>query len=332
MSYRRACRKRKALVRNNAELADILIEAAWTSDIGPIRLAIAAHGKSIFRSLAGRYRRAIAGLQSLCREKLPGRLQDRLFLLDKLIAAQLARRILEGEGEFGQAVLGSVWASERTQWAVVEALLTWANEAEREDSALNLLALAPSVDSQGCSTLASELESALAAFRTAFTKVAEFIRPSTIDILALVDFEQAPLESVSAKLDIWSAILHDFDSWVSAREALETLRSWKMEMLAEGLKDGTIQSSEAKPMADLLIAEALWHCARSDDPALDEIDGTLRSEIVSQFRVSTEGVLNLPGRKCSHAISNKDRAVNLARCLSYEQRSARSGAICRSAS
>jgi hypothetical protein len=239
----------------------------------------------MFRSLIGRYRRAIADLRSLCRESPPKRLQDRLALLDKLIAAQLARRKLGDEREFGCAVLGSIWAFETTQWTAVEALLTWANEAEHESSTLNLLALAPSVDSSSCAAVASEVDSAMTAFRTAYTRVAEFIRPSIVDILGVVDIELAPLSSISAKLDIWNGTLQDFDSWVSAREALETLGTWKMEILAEGLEDGSIQSSEVKAMADLLIGEALWHCAHSDSPALDEIDGNLRSEIVSQFRV-----------------------------------------------
>jgi hypothetical protein len=76
----------------------------------------------MFRSLIGRYRRAIADLRSLCRESPPKRLQDRLALLDKLIAAQLARRKLGDEREFGCAVLGSIWAFETTQWTAVEAL------------------------------------------------------------------------------------------------------------------------------------------------------------------------------------------------------------------
>jgi very-short-patch-repair endonuclease len=268
---------------SNAELADVLVDPAWRSDACPVRLAIAAHGKSIFRSFAGRYQRALADLRSLCREKPPRRLQDRLVLLDKLIAAQSARRKLEDEEEFGQAALGPVWASERTQWTIAEGLLAWADKAEHENSNLDLLALAPSVDHQSCATLASELEWAVAAFLYAYAVVADFVRPNIVDILGVAEVEQALLSSISATLDKWGAALQDFDGWVSAREALEALSSWKMEMLAEGLRNGNIHASEAKPMADLLIAEALWHCACLDNPTLDEIDGTLRSEVVSEF-------------------------------------------------
>jgi very-short-patch-repair endonuclease len=275
----------KLLSSNKSEINDVVTEAAWAADSGSIRLIIASHGKSIFRLLIGSYQRAIADLRSLCRQSLPKTLRNRLALLDKLIAGQFARRKLVDETEFGREVLGSVWALEGTRWAAVDALLSWANEAEHENSTLDLLTLAPTVDGSSCLTLASEVNAAVMAFQTAYARIAEFTRPSIVEIFGVDDFELVPLSSISTKLEKWSAALYDFDSWVSAREALETLSTWQMEILAEGLKNGSIAPSDAKPMADLLIAEALWQCARLDNPTLDEIDGTLRSEIVSQFRV-----------------------------------------------
>ena len=55
-------------------------------------------------------------------------------------------------------------------------------------------------------------------------------------------------------------------------------------MIASGLYDGSLEPPLARPKTDLLLAEALWRRARSDDPVIDEIDGTQRSESVDNFR------------------------------------------------
>jgi hypothetical protein len=73
------------------------------------------------------------------------------------------------------------------------------------------------------------------------------------------------------------------------KEALTTsrkvaLNQHGLEEIATGLTNGSVQSGEAGPMTDLLIAEALWARACADDPVLNTIDGSERSRIVSDFR------------------------------------------------
>jgi len=65
---------------------------------------------------------------------------------------------------------------------------------------------------------------------------------------------------------------------------LEALDRHGLAEIAAGLTNGSIQAGEAGPMTDLLIAEALWSRACSDDPSLNTIDGSERSQIVSDFR------------------------------------------------
>ena len=65
---------------------------------------------------------------------------------------------------------------------------------------------------------------------------------------------------------------------------LKTLRQWNVQNIVEGLEDGTIGPDAVRSIFDLLVAAALWKAARADDPNLDRIDGTLRSETVATFR------------------------------------------------
>jgi very-short-patch-repair endonuclease len=268
----------------HSELAETLLDSAWEADIGPTRDAIAARGGSIFRPFFGSYRRAVVHLRSLCRAQAPGKRTDQLLLLDKLAGAQSAFQKLNEEKEFGSAALSPIWAMENTPWQVATVLLTWANTAQQTDLTADLVGLAPFVDSRSCASIASELETVLSAFRAAYSNVAAFVRPDTKQTLGVDDIEEASISAISARIDTWISALADFDNWVVAREALGALNRHGLEIVADGLTNGSIQAGEAGPMTDLLIAEALWARACSDDPVLNTIDGSERSQIVSDFR------------------------------------------------
>jgi len=177
----------KAWSSNCAEIVGCVEESSWPVNTGSIRYAIAVRGKSVFRIFSPRYRQAVTDLRSLCRGKPPRKTKERLALLAKLIMAQSARRKLEMERDFGSAVLGSIWASEKTRWTAVEALLAWAEEADKCDAPFDFFALALAGDDQVCTSLANDLEKALSAVRAAFLRISEIVRPSATEIFGIAD-------------------------------------------------------------------------------------------------------------------------------------------------
>jgi len=267
-----------------ADLSARVIDSAWDADAVPIRHAIAAHGKSLFRVLVREYRHAVADMRGFFRGEIPSQIRDRVRLLDVLVAGQAARRQLRADAEFGTAVFGRTWAAEGTSWSTADALLAWSTEARRESSLDHILALAVSVNVELCRRLASELDHCLADFWEAFERMAEIVWPDAAENELAPSIGRTPLQALARRFDEWLERLDDFNDWIAAREALETLRRWDLQLIANGLEQGDIRAAEAKPMTDLLIAEALWRCACADDPTLNEIDGVYRTETVSQFR------------------------------------------------
>ena len=268
----------------NAELAGRVVESALDCDLVSLHQVIAAHGRSVFRCFLARYRKAVGDLRGICREAPPRRLKDRLSLLDELLAARAARRGIEDQREFGQAVLGPIWAAQDTRWPDAEALLAWANEAADANPPPGITALAPAVDAKACAELADRLEAAIGMFEAAFAAVSEIVRPSCIDIFGVAAIEDAPLSLICERLDKWTAAVADINLWTSARNALDAARRWGFGPIADGLADGGINAREALPMADLQIAEALWRCACSDDPDLPRLEGGARDATVTEFR------------------------------------------------
>jgi very-short-patch-repair endonuclease/KaiC/GvpD/RAD55 family RecA-like ATPase len=266
-----------------AELANSVTATAWSFDIPPVREAIASHGSSAFRIFSGPYRRALRDYRSICANRPPRQSPERLALLDKILLAQSARRIIDEEDDFGREVFGTLWASEDTSWGEAGNTLKWAADADRNETPCNLFGLANTTDEKSCQSTAISLETAISAFRQTLVSAFDIVRPNTADAFG-GEMEDVPLTVVSDRLNRWIESLHDFNDWVSANEALETLRRWGMETIAESLKIGDITPAEVWPIVDLLVAEALWSVARSDDPTLDQIEGPLRTETVSTFR------------------------------------------------
>jgi len=267
-----------------ADLEDQLLTKAWTFDAEPIRLAISSRGRSPLRWLSGRYRQAIADLRGICKAKPPRRLQTRLSLLDDLITAQNARSKIDDEREFASVTLGSLWVAESTSWSAVQALVDWSKGAAEFAPDLNLFALAPSADRASCAKLANQLETEIASLRASIDEVSQIVRPDFGVVFNAEDVDSALLPVVREKIAQWTPAVDTFNDWVAAREALEMLDQWQMRQVREGLATGSIGASEARPIADLLIAEALWSAALSDDPNLDLIDEVRRTETVTSFR------------------------------------------------
>jgi very-short-patch-repair endonuclease len=267
-----------------AALAERVVESAWDCELDKVRQIIAAYGRSAFRHWIARYRGAVNELRGCCRGKPPRRLEERLGLLDGLIAARAARREIENEDQFGRAVLGPIWAAENTRWPAVAALLAWIGEAAEAGEGPDLTALAASVDAPACGALADRLEAAIDAFGVAFAKVSEVVRPGSADLFGAAGAEHAPLEVICDRLDKWSAAVADINLWTDARITLDAVRSWGFGAIADGLNDGSIGAGEARAIAELQIAEALWRCACADDPELPRLDGGARDATIAEFR------------------------------------------------
>jgi hypothetical protein len=61
----------KLWVSRKSELVGCADESAWLPNIGQIRYAIAARGKSVFRIFSRRYKQALSDFQTLCPGVLP---------------------------------------------------------------------------------------------------------------------------------------------------------------------------------------------------------------------------------------------------------------------
>ena len=119
-------------------------------------------------------------------------------------------------------------------------------------------------------TLAAEIESASAELQAALGRIVSLTGAEPTPILGTMSWGDAPITGVAGVIGGWQKSLDAYNDWVGAREALDIVREFGLELIAHGLYDGSLEPSTVRSKTDLLVAEALWRRARFHDPVIDE--------------------------------------------------------------
>jgi very-short-patch-repair endonuclease len=249
---------------------------------GPLLLALRADGPSFFRRFSKRYRQALADLRALCKEKPPKKLKERIELVEKLRDAQARRHAFSGKAAFLSAVLGPVWNGTQTDWREAIALKNWTRVALSRLGKERLVEMAARSQDLGTfNKFGDRLEHHTQKATKAVAEVANYVAPT---LLGSNNCQEAATSVIRQVVAGWLVNIDKVNDWVFARNAIETLRAEGLELIADRLEVGDLHPAEARSAVDLLIAEALWRRATSDNPGLENIDGTSRSEHVDDFR------------------------------------------------
>ena len=267
------------------EIEDQFKPEAWTCDSGKLLLALRADGPSFLRRFSRRYREANATLRQLLHGIPPKHLKNRIIVMEKLEQAQQAGREFAKAKPLLSSALGGLWGEHKTQWAHARMLAAWARCALAEAGGARLLTFAARTrDLQAFSDFANRLKSAAKAAELAFGEVQKHVQADFQMAFDCENYVRAPTATLATRLEIWEKTRDLINEWVSVRDALLHLRTEGVSAIADHLMNGSIQSKEAGPITELLIAESLWRRAISETPELTSIDGELRSNCVSDFR------------------------------------------------
>ena len=115
----------RAFAEIRTKLAASVTDVAFETDLTSARAAIAAHGRSWFRFLNGEFRRGLAALRGVLRDKPPSAHVRRIALLDDLLAARCHLLALRERAEIGSQAFGVAWRSENSDWEQLTAVIAW---------------------------------------------------------------------------------------------------------------------------------------------------------------------------------------------------------------
>lgn len=258
---------------------------ALTASLAEARMAVAAHGGSLFRIFSGDYRRAMAALRSIMTGPPPKDVQERLAILDVVLEAQAAIKEIEAGAQAGRDALGMLWAGQESDWKLAEAALAWVSGMRRAGLAESCLGIYSRV-----ANVPQALETAVAAEKVMATFVATWEELQT-----LTEFdrqrafgesvsEQVPLTALHAMLMRWGGESEKAFDWTGYYAKEHAAGGLGISDFVGRMANGEIEPATAREVFRRQYFERLLEYAAREEPALAQFDGRDQDASVASFR------------------------------------------------
>ncbi|MGJ5176676.1 DUF3320 domain-containing protein [Bradyrhizobium oligotrophicum] len=260
------------------------VDSAWDASIADCRKVIAEKGRSWFRLLSARYRAQIALLNSYLKVPMPKSLDQRLLLIDGLIAAQAARRSFAEVETAGSAAFGTAWQKEQSDWDALSKLTAWwsafpkpfATDETRQR--LTHLTLAAD-DRQSIDRFRSDL----AGLRSGLQQLIDFLQlePSRIP---LDPGDRIRFDELSQTLSEWRGSTERLTRWIAFMERVRLARADGLAALVDRTLDGSLPGDALQQTFDASYYDAMRSVIFAQFPQLKRFDGESHDRLVDGFR------------------------------------------------
>lgn len=260
------------------------VESAWSASLEPCRLAIAQNGRSLFRIFSGHYRSQVALLRSFLKVPLPKTVDQRLLLVDGLIAAQRARRLFDDQEPLGAAAFGREWRSSGSDWERLRGIVTWWSSRNRstfpQDVRDRLSQISITSEHRG---MLEELRASLKATKDGFQKLIDFLNLDLrrIPLDTEDDVRIATLEDLLAG---WQKSSERITRWIAFMDRARLGQENGLGPLMEGMLSGAVKGHSMLATFDRSYFEAMRTVLFAKHPDLKRFDGEVHNRLVDSFR------------------------------------------------
>lgn len=284
-----------------AAVDGVFVDATWQTDLVPCRTAIAARGGSLFRFLDGTYRAQIGLLQSLLKTPMPKGQQARLDLVDRMIAAQAARRAFEEIKPLGPA-FGTLWQDDRSAWDDLAVLAAWRAAlplAALPDGFLGRLASLP--DPAVVAPPLAVLDGTLDAARARLDDLVAWLDLDLPRAFGVADAASLPLTALADRVQAWRAQPEQVTKWVAFAERGRAAARLGLGVLVDAVLDGALDATTLAPSFERAALEAVRTDIFGRLPDLKRFDGELQQRLVDGFRTLDVNRIGLARAVIAHA-------------------------------
>ena len=259
------------------------VESAWDASVRECRDVIANKGRSWLRIFSLRYRAQTATLASYLKVPMPKTVDQRLLLLDGLIAAQTARRSFEAVQTVGRSAFGGSWRKERSDWERLDSLSSWWDSFPKEVAGQGTRdRLARVVLSADDRKSLGDFKTAFDAVKTGVDQLFDFLRLDPGRIPVHVGPEMLFVE-ISARVSEWRHSPERITRWVAFMDRIRTAEDYGLGTLVGRLLDGSLSGDALLETFDRSYFEAMRSVIFIAHPELKKFDGESHRRNVESF-------------------------------------------------
>ena len=261
------------------------VEAVWTLPVDHLRGPIASAVGSFFAKFGGAYRSASRELATLLQVPIPKSAEERLSLVDELLAAQSKRKHFEEHESYLKQALGSIWYGERTQFAKVLAVGDWYQEVYQKQPEVSVQTIAGLAGKRETTKkMAQFLRGNTEIIYTAATDIFNKLHLNIEQAFARPSLEDVPLDALALKLQKIAENHMKYGDWVKLALTIKKLETAKLGNVITRIDNGELLPTSAKAEIQYARAEMLWKNTLEKQPKLNQIANLSRHELVEQFR------------------------------------------------
>lgn len=284
-SLRGALKSGRILSEVSQRRAGSVAEAAWDSEWLLQHQAIAGQGRSLFRWVNGPYKQAINELRSVVIGDFPKRYDDRIALLDDLIAGNKAAKTVAGVSAAAKAAFGAVWRDQGTDWDLATSILGWVEQQSAGVAGVELRQLA--ADLNDLSVLPGAVDAtrnAIADCRKEFAAIEDALRLDARVALDGLEFDTFNVQDLSQRTNQWARDLDGLMVWLSYAEVSRRAKAQGLTPALESFVGDERMWPKAKDLFwTAFYLETLTKASESY-PDLAKFDGRRHEDLVRQFR------------------------------------------------
>lgn len=293
------------LAEHRAKLVGIVCDAGWEVEVGAARRALAAHGRSWFRLLYPSYGKAQTVLAGLLVGAPPRKLEERLAILDSLIAVQKAEKSLadEANAQLGAAAFGRLWkGAADSDWRQLRAITVWETESREAKLDFDFRAVLAALDTTP--DVAPLLKQLSGDFKPALDELKQLFESLKLQLpeaFGQGDLNAIPWSELRSCLQAWREHPEGLSSWVLYFGRSRRLAQEGFQPIIALLQRGELAVTAAVATAEMAHYEVLLRSVWRQNPELAAFHGEAHEQTLEKFKLLDSARIQLAREEVARA-------------------------------